>query len=290
MYGRHQSCEQKCSRVFLITGEVMMENNRNNLWAVITGASSGIGYELAKQFATHGFDLLIVAEDPGIVEVSQILNSYGTKVDHVQIDLASFDGVEKLYNRIKAEKRPLDAIAINAGIGVGGASFDKTDFEKEMKLIHLNVMSTVHLTKRVLTDMLEVGHGRILFTSSVSAFMPGPYETVYSASKAFVQSFAEGIRAEVQDKGITITALQPGPTDTNFFHRAGMDQTKVGAQKKDDPADVAKVGFEALMSGKDSVISGIMNKIQANIAKVIPQVAAAKMHENLSKPNSSMNR
>lgn len=267
-----------------------MNENSKNLWAVVTGASSGIGYELAKQFASQGFDLLIVAEDPGIVEVAQILNSFGTNVEYAQIDLASYDGVEKLHSRIQLEKRPLDAIAINAGIGVGGASFDKTEFEKEMKLIHLNVMSTVHLTKRVLKDMLEVGHGRILFTSSVAAFMPGPYETVYAASKAFVQSFAEGVRAEVQGKGITITALQPGPTETNFFHRAGMDNTKVGGQKKDDPADVAKDGFEALMSGKDSVISGMMNKIQANIARVMPQTAAAKMHENLARPNSLENR
>ena len=139
--------------------------------------------------------------------------------------------------------------------------------------------------------MLAKGHGRILFTSSVAAFMPGPYESVYSASKAFVQSFAEGLRAETKDKGIVITSLQPGPTETNFFHRAGMDDTKVGEASKDDPADVARDGFEALMEGRDSIIAGsLKNKVQANVAKVAPQKVAAKMHETLTKPNAPENR
>lgn len=268
-----------------------MEKHCEGQWAVITGASSGIGYELARQFAMHGFDILVAAEDAGIVEAAHAFSQYGTKVNHIQVDLRKAEEVERLHSRILQEGRPLDAIAINAGVGVGGASFDKTDLKTEIDLIHLNVVSVVHLTKLVLKDMLEAGHGRILFTSSVAAFMPGPYESVYSASKAFVQSFAEGNRAEVKDKGISITALQPGPTETNFFHRAGMDDTKVGDKEKDSAADVAEDGFEALMAGRDAIIAGsLKNKIQANIAKIIPQKAAAKTHETLTKPNNPKDR
>lgn len=260
-------------------------------WAVITGASSGIGYELSKQFAEHGFNIMVAAEDSGIIEASQAFSQYGTQVESIQVDLANRAGVEKLYSKIKNLPEPIEAIAINAGVGVGGASFDKTDLEAELNLINLNVASVVHLTKLILPDMIAAGHGRILFTSSVAAFMPGPFESVYSASKAFVQSFAEGLRAENKDKGIIITALQPGPTETNFFHRANMDDTKVGESKKDDAADVAKDGFEALMEGRDAIIAGsLKNKVQANVAKIVPQKAAAKMHEQMTKPNSPRDR
>jgi short-subunit dehydrogenase len=156
-----------------------------------------------------------------------------------------------------------------------------------MNMIKLNILSTVHLSKLILKDMLARGQGRILFTSSVAAIMPGPYEAVYAATKAFVQSFSEALRVENKDKGISITALLPGPTETNFFHRAGMDDTKVGTQKKDDPADVARQGFEALMEGKDMVVAGsLMNKVQATAAKLMPQSTAAQMHGALSRPNS----
>lgn len=260
-------------------------------FAVITGASSGIGYELAKQFAQHGFDLAVVAEDTGIFEAAEVCKGFGGEVECFQIDLASFDGVEEFYAKLKDLNRPIDAIAMNAGVGVGGCSFVKSDLEAEINLINLNITSTVHLTKRVLKDLVQQGYGRMLFTSSVAASMPGPYESVYSASKAFVQSFAEAIRAEVKDFGVTVTALQPGPTETKFFHRAGMDDTKVGKSKKDDPADVAKQGYEAMMSGKDHVIAGsFMNSVQTVTAKVLPEVVAAKMHQRMSEPNSSINR
>ena len=260
-------------------------------FAVVTGASSGIGYELAKQFAQNGFDLAIVAEDRDIVEAGEICKGFGVEVESFEIDLASFEGVEEFYAKVKDLNRPIDAIAINAGVGVGGTSFVKSDLEDELNLINLNVTSTVHLTKKVLKDMYQQGYGRILFTSSIAAAMPGPYESVYSASKAFVQSFAEAIRAEVIDYGITVTALQPGPTETNFFHRAGMDDTKVGRSKKDDPADVARQGYEAMMSGKDHVIAGsLMNAFQTVTAKIIPETLAARMHQRMTEPNSPTNR
>lgn len=266
-------------------------NQEDKGFAVVTGASSGIGLELAKQFAEHGHDLLICAEDDGLEVAASELRALGARVKAVQVDLAEFEGVEKLYEAIKSQGQPLSAIAINAGVGVGGASFDKTDLLEEINLVKLNVISVLHLTKRILPDMIAAGSGRILYTSSVAAFMPGPYESVYSASKAFVQSFAEGIREEVRDKGITVTALQPGPTETNFFHRANMDDTKIGPAKKDDPAEVAKQGYEALMAGDDAIIAGsIKNKVEANLARLAPQTVAAKMHKRMTKPNSPADR
>lgn len=256
--------------------------------AVVTGASSGLGYELAKQFAQNGFDLVIAAEDAGITEAAQSLGQLGARVEPAQVDLATYDSVETLYSTIKATGRPIDAIAINAGVGVGGDFARETDLQDELNLINLNVVSSVHLAKRVVKDMVARGQGRILFTSSIAALMPGAFEAVYAASKSFIQSFSEALRNELKDTGVTVTALQPGPTETNFFHRADMDDTKVGASKKDDPAQVAKQGFDALMAGKDHVVAGsIMTKAQAAATNVLPATANAEMHRKQAEPGSA---
>lgn len=256
--------------------------------AVVTGASNGIGYELAKQFAQNGFDLLVTATGPNIDQAAQVFEELGASVETVQADLATYDGVETLYSKIQATGRPVEAIAINAGVGVGGEFSHQTDLKDELNLINLNVVSSVHLAKRVVKDMVDRGKGRILFTSSIAALMPGPFEAVYAASKAFIHSFAEGIRNELKDTGVTVTSLMPGPTDTNFFHRAEMDDTKVGAEKKDDPAEVAKQGFEALMAGKDAVIAGSpMTRLQGNVSKVLPNTVNAELHRQLTEPGSA---
>jgi short-subunit dehydrogenase len=255
--------------------------------AVVTGASSGIGYELARQFAEHGYDLVIGAEDPGITRAAQEIQSMGAHVESVQADLATWDGVERLWNTATAGGRHPDAVAINAGIGVGGDFARDTDLRKEIKLVQLNCESVVHLAKLASRDMVNRGEGRILITSSIAATMPGPYETVYAASKAFDLSFAEGLRGELKDTGVTVTALMPGPTDTNFFERADLTDTKIGQGKKDDPAEVAKDGFEALMAGKDKVVAGsVKNKVQATAARVMPDEAKAAMHKKMSEPGS----
>jgi short-subunit dehydrogenase len=274
-----------------------MDNSLTRPLAVVTGASNGIGYELAKQFAQNGFDLLITATGPSINEAAQAFEELGAGVETVQADLATYDGVETLYNQIKATGRAVEAIcasqqrfaiAINAGVGVGGDFARETDLKDELNLINLNVVSSVHLAKRVVKDMVERGKGRILFTSSIAAIMPGPFEAVYAASKAFVHSFSEGLRNELKDTGVTVTALMPGPTDTNFFHRAGMDDTNVGANEKDDPAQVAKQGFEALMAGKDHIIAGsLKTKIQGNVSKVLPDTVNAELHRQLTEPGSA---
>jgi short-subunit dehydrogenase len=268
-----------------------MENQKNRLhrpFAVVTGASRGIGFELAKRFAKNGFDLLIAAEDIDINQAAEDLRKYSTHVQSFQVDLTEYDGVERLYSQIRSHGRPVDALAINAGVGVGGDFSRDTDLHAELGLIDLNVKSTVHLAKLAVKDMLKSGKGRILFTSSVVSMMPGPFEAVYAASKAFVQSFAQALRNELKETDITITALMPGATETDFFHRAGLDNTKVGQAEKDDPALVAEQGYEALMSGKDHVVAGsFKNRLQTTIAKFIPQRFTAEIHRGMAKPGSA---
>jgi short-subunit dehydrogenase len=228
--------------------------------ALVTGASSGIGLELARQFAEHGYDLIINAED-----------------DELAAAEASLAGTEG--------GRPLDAAALNAGIGVNGDFTRDIPLDDDLRLIAVNVTAVVHLAKRLLPQMVERGAGRVLITSSVAATMPGPYYATYAASKAFLQSFAQAIRFELKDTGVTVTALQPGPTDTEFFERADMEDTKAGQGKKDDPAEVAKDGFEALLAGKDHVIAGsVKNKAQVAGAKPLPEKARAAMHAAQTKP------
>ncbi|MEU8240815.1 SDR family NAD(P)-dependent oxidoreductase [Actinoplanes missouriensis] len=261
-----------------------------NEFAVVTGASSGIGYELARQFAEHGYDLLITAEDTGIDDAATDLRRDGghQTVTAVRADLATFDGVEQLYAAILETGRPVDAIALNAGRGIGGDFTRQTDLEDELNVIDVNITSTVHLAKRVLPDMVARGSGQVLFTSSIASEMPGTYQAVYNASKSFVQSFAEALRAELEDTGVSVTSLMPGPTDTNFFHRAEMDDTRVGASKKDDPALVAKQGFEAMIKEKEKVVAGSWKtKAQGAGSKVMPDRVKAAMHSKMAEPGSA---
>jgi short-subunit dehydrogenase len=266
-----------------------MTTPSSNEFAVVTGASSGIGFELAKQFADHGYDLLVTAEDAAIDQAAADLRRDGeNQVIAVRADLATYNGVEELYAGILQTGRPVDAIAINAGRGIGGDFVRMTELDDELNVIAVNVTSTVHLAKRVLPDMVSRGAGRVLFTSSIASMMPGTYQAVYNASKSFVQSFAEALRAELKDTEVVVTSLMPGPTDTNFFERAEMQDTKVGASKKDDPALVAKQGFEALMKGKEKVVAGsVKTRVQGAASKVMPDKAKAEMHRRMAEPGSA---
>ena len=211
--------------------------------AVVTGASSGIGFELARQFAEHRFDLIVVAEDESIGGAADELRDLRVEVEPVQVDLTRAADVDRLWERVRARGRPLAAIAINAGVGVGGPFVDN-DLEDELRLIDLNVVSVVRLAKYAVRDMVSRGSGRILLTSSIAAEAPAPFLAVYGASRAFVQSFADALHYELKDTGVTVTALQPGPTDTGFFERV---------EEKDDSAEVARQGFEAMMAGEHRV-------------------------------------
>jgi short-subunit dehydrogenase len=256
-----------------------MAHERDGGLAVVTGASSGIGLELARQFAAHGFDLIVAAEDDAIADVAGDL-----RAEAVQADLATEAGVEELWARVRAAGRPLDAIALNAGIGQGGAFVDN-ELADELKVIDLNVRSTVHLAKLAARDMVARGEGRMLFTSSIASTMPGSFQAVYNASKSFVQSFALALREELRETGVTVTSLMPGPTDTEFFERADMLDTKVGQDEKDDPADVARDGFEAMMAGDERVVSAsLKTKAQGRGSRFLPDRAKAKLHRRLAEP------
>ena len=253
-------------------------------FAVVTGASSGIGRELARQFAAHGFDVLVTAEDGELDTAAGDLAGTGTTVQEVVADLATPDGAERVVAAIAATGRPVDALALNAGVGNGGA-FTDIPLADEQRLLAVNIGATVHLAKRIVPEMVRRGAGRVLFTSSVASQMPGPYYATYAASKAFIQSFAHALRYELGGTGVTVTALLPGPTDTEFFDRAGMAGTTVDSSSKDDPAEVARDGFEALMAGKSQVVAGsAKNKIQVAAAKMMPDQARAAVHARMTKP------
>jgi short-subunit dehydrogenase len=253
----------------------------------VTGASSGIGFELARVFGENGFDLLIAAEDGELTQAQERLKATGATVEAHRVDLAEESGVIELYRHIGDSGRAVEVLALNAGIGAGGAFATETDLADELKLIDLNVRSTVHLCKLVLADMVERDRGRILITSSIASTMPGPFQAVYNASKSFDQSFALAIRNELKDTGVSVTALMPGPTETEFFERADMEDTKV-AQEPDDPAEVARQGFEALMAGEEKVVGGsFKNKLQTVAGKVIPDSKKAEMHRQMAEPGSA---
>lgn len=256
--------------------------------AVVTGASTGIGFELAREFAQHGYDLVVAADDAAIADAGDRLRRLGADVLDVRVDLADYSGVEDLVARTAATGRPVDALAVNAGIGASGDFARGPELDEHLRVVNLNVTSAVHLTKRMLPDMVRRGQGRVLFTSSIAATSPGPYMSVYSASKAFLASFSQALRDELKDTGVTVTALMPGPTDTEFFRRADMTDTKLATGPKDDPADVAREGFEAMMAGKDHVVAGsVRNKVQATVSRVLPEPVKAAAHHRMSEPGSA---
>jgi short-subunit dehydrogenase len=253
--------------------------------ALVTGASSGIGRELAKQFAENGFDLIVAAEDVELDDATVELRGFGVAVAPVSVDLTKRTDVERLVAAVRGSGRPLDAAALNAGVGVGGP-FAETDLAAELEIVDLNCASTVQLAKAVVQDMTARGEGRILFTSSVASQAPEPFQAVYAASKAFVQSFALGIREELKDSGVTVTALLPGPTETEFFDRADLGDTRLGASdSKDDPALVARQGFEGLMKGEASVFAGsLSSKVMGKLSAVLPDSLAGKAHRPMTEP------
>ena len=257
-----------------------------NQLAVVTGASSGIGYNLAKVFAENGFDLVVASNGDRLDDARADFEALGVKVTAVQADLASYDGVDKFWKHVESLDRPVDAAAINAGVGVGGL-FAETDLKEEINLVRLNVEGTVHITKHAVKHMVKQGAGKILITSSIAGEMVAPREAVYAASKAFDLSFAKSLRAELEGTGVSVTTLQPGPTDTDFFHRAGMDNTKTGQEgkKESNPYDVARQGFKALMDGDKHVYAAsAKTKFEGAVANFVPDAVKAAMHEKAARP------
>jgi uncharacterized protein len=227
--------------------------------------------------------LVVVADEPKINEAAEQFRNYGVEVTAIEADLATREGVDKFYNA--ANGRPVDALLANAGHGLGGSFLDQ-DFEDIRHVIDTNITGTIYLIQKVGKDMRERGEGRILITGSIAGYTPGTFNAVYNASKAFVDSFSFALRAELEDSGVTVTCLMPGATETEFFERAGMEDTKIGQSKKDDPVDVAKVGFEAMMDGEGDVVSGFKNKVMSTVASVTPSGVLAEQHRKKAEPGS----
>jgi uncharacterized protein len=241
--------------------------------------------ELARVLAANGFDLILAAEDPRIEEAAVRLREHGGAVRPVQVELRTAAGVDELY-RTCAATGPVDVAALNAGVGRGGP-FIENDLTDEVAIIDLNITSTVRLAKKLLPEMVRRGEGRVLVTSSIASMMPGTYQAVYNASKSFLQSFTEAVAEELREEPVTITSLMPGPTETEFFHRAEMDDTQVGSSSKDDPAQVAEQGFRALMAGKDKIVAGSAGtKAQGVMSDVLPDRLKAVMHRRMAAPGS----
>jgi short-subunit dehydrogenase len=257
-------------------------------FAVVTGGSNGIGLELARQFAENGHDLLLAAQDEAhLRSAAAELAGTDARIDIHAGDLGQEQGVDALYRAISVTGRPVDVLCVNAGIGLGGA-FVETDLSTELQMIDLNVRGAVQLTKLVLKDMVARDSGKLLFTSSISATMPDPFEAVYGGTKVFLRWFGEALRNELKDTGITVTVLMPGVTETNFFNRADMLDTRAGAmENKDDPAEVARAAYAALMADKDKVLPTLKNKVLGAIADALPDRAAAQAHRGLSEPGSA---
>jgi short-subunit dehydrogenase len=255
-------------------------------FAIVTGASTGIGLELARCCAQHNFDLLIAADEPQIENAAASLRGLGAIVDAVEADLSTLEGVDKLYDASKRIGRPVDALLANAGRGLGRAFLDQ-DFGQIRHVIDTNVTGTVYLIQKVGNDMRRRNAGRILITGSIAGFIPGSFQAVYNGTKAFLDSFSFAIREELRDTEVSVTCLMPGATETEFFRRADMLDTKVGTAAKDDAAMVAKTGFDAMMRGDGDIVAGMKNKLQTAAASVMPAGVLARQHRRQAEPGSA---
>ena len=254
--------------------------------AIVTGASTGIGFELATLAARNGYDLFVVADEPLIEAAAADFKQFGTEVKSVEADLATIDGVDQLLAAVGG--RQIDLLCANAGRGLGHAFLDQ-DIADWRRVVDTNITGTAYLLQKVLKQMVARNAGKVLVTGSIAGFIPGSFNAVYNGTKAFVDNFTDALRNELKDyEGVTLTTLMPGPVETEFFHRAEMLDTSVGADpNKSDPADVAKDGWDALMDGKASIVSGWKNKVQATMANVTPAAILAEQHRKMAEPRSA---
>lgn len=260
--------------------------NRKNQYALITGATSGIGYELAKLFAKEGYDLVMVSRNHDDLQAkANEFKRYGTNVITMARNLFTQEDAFSLYSELKLNGISPEILVNDAGQGVYG-KFQDTDIHREVDIINLNIVSVIVLTKLFLKDRLSKGSGRILNLASIASKAPGPWHSVYHGTKAFVLSWSEAIREELKDSGITVTALLPGPTDTDFFNKADMNESKILEDRDSlmSPEEVAMDGFKALMNGDDKVISGLKNKLSVAMTTIATDSMAAYLMGEMQKP------
>ena len=254
-------------------------------FAIVTGASTGIGFELAHLAARNGYDLLVAADEPLIEASATDFRRHGVEVETVEADLATIEGVEKLIDA--AEGRKVDVLCANAGRGLGHG-FLEQEAADWRRVIDTNITGTLYLLQKVVQSMVARNEGKVLITGSIAGFMPGSFQAVYNGTKAFIDSFSDALRNEIKDaQGVTITNLMPGATETEFFDRADMLDTKVGSDAKDDAAKVAKDGWDALMAGKAHIVSGWKNKLQVAAAHVTPASVLADQHRKMAAPGTA---
>ena len=254
-------------------------------FAIVTGASTGIGFELASIAAENGYDLVVVADEPLIEAAAADFRTHGVDVRSVEADLATIEGVDELLRA--AAGRQIDILCANAGRGLGHA-FLEQGVEDWRRVIDTNITGTTYLLQRTLQQMVARNRGKVLVTGSIAGYMPGTFNAVYNGTKAFIDNFTDAIRNEIKDSdGVSSTTLMPGPTETEFFERADMLDTKVGAQEKDDAAKVARDGWEAMMNGDRHFVSGWKNKVQKTVANVTPASTLAEMHRNMAEPGTA---
>jgi uncharacterized protein len=260
------------------------ENSSTRPLAVVTGASTGIGYELARVCAENGYDLVVAADEAEIEDAAKDFRSLGAEVDVLETDLATIEGVEELYDVIGG--RQVDALLANAGRGLGHGFLDQ-DFNDVIRVIDTNITGTIYLIQKIGRDMREANAGRILITGSIAGYIPGAFQAVYHGTKAFIDSFSYALRNELKDTDVTVTCLMPGATETEFFERADMEDTKVGQTEKDDPAMVAEEGFKAMMNGDSEVVTGWKNKVTTTLANVTPGTVLAEQNRKQAEPGSA---
>jgi uncharacterized protein len=253
----------------------------NGKFAIVTGASTGIGLELAKLAAADGYDLLVAADTP-FVDAAPALQDYGVAVRTVETDLATFEGVDRLLAEV--DGRPIDLLCANAGHGLGGAFLDQRPSEWR-HVIDTNITGTIYLIQQVAAAMAARNQGRILITGSIAGHIAGAFQAVYNGTKAFIDSFSDALGNELKDTNVTVTCLKPGATETEFFERADMEDTPIGESKKDDPAAVAKTGWDAMLKGERSVVHGLHNKLQVATSKVLGGGFSAEAHRKLAEPS-----
>jgi short-subunit dehydrogenase len=256
----------------------------NGKLAIVTGASTGIGFELAHIAAKEGHDLLVVADEPLVDAAAGDIRQYGTQVTSIEVDLSTIEGNDRLL--AAANGRPIELLLANAGRGLGRAFLDQ-DVDDWRHVIETNVTGTTYLLQKVGQQMRERNAGKILITGSIAGLMPGSYQAVYNATKAYLDSFSYALREELRDTEVSVTVLMPGATETEFFERADMMDTKVGTSEKADPAKVAKDGWDAMMSGAGHVVSGWKNKLQAAISHITPDSTLAKIHAGMAEPGTA---
>jgi short-subunit dehydrogenase len=255
-------------------------------FAVVTGASTGIGLELARCCAKDGYDLLIAADESAIEKAaSELRQEKGAgKIQAINANLATAEGVDALV--AATEGRAVDVLIANAGRGLGDA-FLNQEFAKIRYVIDTNVLGTTYLLHKVVRKMRNYNAGRILITGSIAGFLPGSFQAVYNASKAYLNSLSFALREELRDTEVTVTCLMPGATETEFFKRAEMLDTKVGTDEKDDAAMVAQTGYKAMLNGESDVVSGMKNKIQSAVANVMPNEVLAHQHRKMAEPGTA---